>query len=344
MKKQFITVLILFVYTTIHAQHRGNYDYTVESAELISRQNVMHGGNAPFYNPNVYNQTNANLNPTNNIIIEVKALQNIKAASYTAVFNLSQIGSSAKETDSLGSIRINNVRKKLLGLGIPESDIIVDVISFVPVYETVVEKKLFSKKYNEIPIGFELQQNLHIQFKETHQFPKILSACAESEIYNLVKVDYFIENIAQVYKNLQTELLKLIEDKKAYYKTLGFDVSNNYNAFIADDKYCYFPKDFYKHYQAFNSISFEAIKQSKGVATAKKQTSYYYQPITYENFDMVINPSILEPVVQVGMHIKLQYTPKPEEKTEPITKTEIAHKYYVVSPNGAIDIKELKTN
>ena len=33
-------------------------------------------------------------------------------------------------------------------------------------------------------------------------------------------------------------------------------------------------------------------------------------------YDVVINPSILEPVVQIGMNIKLQFTPKPKEKKE----------------------------
>ena len=119
---------------------------------------------------------------------------------------------------------------------------------------------------------------------------------------------------------------------------------SQYNIAIADDKYCYFPKDFYQSYQAYNSVSFHALKKGKAITTVKKQTSYYYQPLTYENYDVVINPSILEPVVQIGMHIKLVYTPKPiEKKEEPITKTEIEHKYYVISPNGTIDVKELKT-
>ena len=136
---------------------------------------------------------------------------------------------------------------------------------------------------------------------------------------------------------------KLIEDKKTYYTVLGFDLAN-YNVAIADDKYCYFPKDFYQSYQAYNSVSFEALKTNKGITTVKKQTSYYYQPLTYENYDVVINPSILEPVVQIGMNIKLVFTPKPKEnKQQPITKTEIDHKYYVISPNGTIDVKELNT-
>ena len=44
------------------------------------------------------------------------------------------------------------------------------------------------------------------------------------------------------------------------------------------------------------------------------------------------------------MNIKLFYTPKPkEQKPQTVTKTEVDHKYYVISPNGTIDVKELNT-
>jgi hypothetical protein len=329
---------LLFIYSISIAQHKGNYE---DQDFLISRQNVLLSGNANTYNPTVQQQLNKNLNPSTTLFIDLKALQNVTAATYTAVFNISQIGETAEETNRLVNERINNIKDKLKG--ILSKDIVKDVISFVPVYEIEVEKKLFSKTYTEVPKGFELQQNIHIQFTNTNQFEDILTACAENEIYNLVKVDYFIDNIADVYKNLQSEILKLVEDKKAYYKTLGFDLSK-YDVSIADDKFCYFPKDFYRSYQAFNSVSFEALKKDKGVTTAKKQTSYYYQPLTYQDYDLVINPSIVEPVTQVGMNLKLQFTPKPKEEQKTITNTELVHKYYVVSPNGTIDVKELNTN
>ncbi len=341
--KKSILVLVLhfFIFNSSYAQHKGNYN---DEDFKISRQNIALSGNANIYNPAVQQQINKILNPSSDVIIDVKALQNVKAVTYTAVFNLSQIGTTAEETNSLINKRIEGVRNRLKSEGVLEKDIIIDVISFVPNYEIEVQKKLFSKTYTEVPNGFELQQNIHIQFKNTNQFEDILTACASNEIYNLVKVDYFIENIAQVYKNLQSELLKLIEEKKAYYKALGFDLED-YDVFVADDKYCYFPKDFYRSYQAFNSVSFEAIKTNKGVTTAKKQTSYYYEPLSYQNYDLVINPAILEPVIQIGMNIKLQYNPKPKEVVaKPITKTELVHKYYVVSPNGTIDVKELNTN
>ncbi len=338
MKNQMLCwMLITFAAITLQAQHKGNYDQ-------ISRQNILHSGNANLYNPAIQKHINKTLNPSTQITIDVKALQNVQAVTYTAIFNVSQIGSSADSTNLLMNQRIDKVKGALKTIGITEDNMAIDVISFVPNYEIEVQKKLFSKTYTEVPKGFELQQNLHIQFTKTNQFETILSACAKSEIYNLVKVDYFIDNIAEVYSNLQTKLLKLIETKKAYYKVLGFDLTN-YNIAMADDQYCYFPKDFYQSYQAFNSVSFEAIKKSKGVTSAKKQTSYYYQPLSYENYDVVINPSIIEPVVQIGMNIKLQFTPKPKEITpEPTVKTEVKHKYYVVSPNGTLDIKALQTD
>ena len=341
MKKTSLVLLCFLITQFIVAQHKGNYDQNTQ----ISRQNIVATkmGNTQRYGPQTSNPRR-NVNPSSAITIDVHALFNAKASSYTAIFNVAQIGPSADAASSLMNERITNIKKELLTIGIKETDIVIDVISFIPVYEIEVTKKLFSTKYNEVPKGFELQQNIHIQFKSTQQFEKILAACASNEIYNLVKVDYFIENIKQVYKKLQDELIKLIQEKKEYYKLLGFDLSD-YNAVMADDKYCYFPKDFYKSYQAFNSISFEALKKNKGVTKVKKQTSYYYQPISYENYDIVMNPAILEPVVQVGMQIKLVYSPKPkEQKQEPKTEIKTEHKYYVISPDGKIDVKELNTN
>lgn len=341
MKSNLFLTLIMCFSLTCFSQYKGNYNHVNED---ISRQNILTSGNANLYNPTVQRQIQKNLNPSQILTLDVRALQNESASTYVAIFNVSQIGETAEQTNALMATRIDAIKKTLVNNGINTDSFVVDVISFVPNYEVEVTKKLFSKTYTEVPKGFELQQNIHIKFSKTSQFETILEACAKSEVYNLVKVDYFIDDIQIVYKNLQDKLLKLIEDKKLYYKALGFNMSN-YNVAVADDKYCYFPKDFYQSYQAFNSVSFDALKKRESVTSVKKQTSYYYQPLTSETYDVVVNPTILEPVVQIGMHIKLVFTPKPKEKVEkPITKTKVEHKYYVISPNGTIDVKKLDTN
>lgn len=330
----FLVLLLCFSFAT--AQIRGN-------ATTISRQNVLHAealGNANAYgnDMNIFRQRNLVPNPI--ITIDVKALNNIVADSYTAVFNLVQIGETAEDTNRLMNERVNSVKSTLTAQGIISNDIIIDVISFVPVYETVVEKKLFSKTYTEVPKGFELQQNLHIKFTKVNQFEKVLAACAKNEIYNLVKVDYFINNIEAVYTKLRAEILKTLKEKQ-FYLDLGFDLTN-YKPTIADIKYCHFPREFYKSYQAFNSISLEAIKKPKGVLKAKKQTSYYYDPLSFKEYDVVINPSIVEPVIQIGMEIKLQYREKPEVP-KPIEKVKevIKNKYFILSKDGELKAKEL---
>ena len=199
MKSNFLNlILLLFFFGNVTAQHKGNYNQ-------ISRQNVLHSGNATIYNPTVQQQIAKVLNPSTNVFIDVKALQNVEATTYTAIFNISQIGPTADSTNLLINQRIDKIRSALKSIGITDDDFAVDVISFVPNYEIEVQKKLFSKTYTEVPNGFELQQNLHIQFTKTNQFETILTACAKSEIYNLVKVDYYIDNIAEVYKNLQNK-------------------------------------------------------------------------------------------------------------------------------------------
>ena len=342
MKNNLILLVLILTNITLYAQHKGNFNH-LESG-TISRQNISHTGNAPIYNPIKRQNYFGQLNPSNILTIDVKALQNVTAANYTAVFNLSQIGPTADSTNLLMDKRIKAVKAELTKLGIKPNQFAVDVISFVPKFELEVVKKLFSKTYNEVPIGFELQKNVMITFTKTQDFESILKICASHEIYNLEKGDYFIADVNSVYKNLQAKLVALINERKTYYEALGFNIST-YTPSVADESFCYFPKDFYRSYQAFNSVSYEAISKRKGVTTAEKQTSYYYQAITYEDFDIVVNPSILEPVVQVGMNIKLQLTPKPiEQKQEPITKIETKYKYYLVSPNGNVSYKELPSN
>jgi len=338
--KKIILLSFILISTLAFSQIKGN------AVTTISRQNVMSSeslGNASTYKKQLQQFRHQNLVPNPVITLDAKALNNIIADSYTAVFNLTQIGETSEETNQLMNDRITKVKAKLLTYGILEKDIVIDVISFVPVYETVIERKLFSKKYNEIPKGFELQQNIHIQFTKVNQFQNILSACANNEIYNLVKVDYYINDIQEVYKKLRQELLNTLKEKQQFYSDLGFDLST-YQPTLADTKYCHFPREFYKNYQAFNSISIDAIKKNRGVVSAKKQTSYYYDPLSFKNYDIVINASILEPVIQIGMELKIQYTPKPKTpKEETIVEKEIIkNKYFVISNEGTIAIKELK--
>jgi len=314
-KHNFLFILFLLP-QFFFAQHAGNQNYVAINSRL--------------------HQTASRPSPI--ILLKTDVLMNVKSKNYTAVFNVSQVGATAEGANNLMNNRINAVKKGLLELGLAEESIHIDMISFVPVYEIEIEKKLFSKTYNEVPKGFEIQKNIHINFLKNETFENILSLCAQNEIYNLVKVDYFVEDIEKVYAKMQEKALEVIKSKKEFYQSIGIDFEK-YDMVFAESRNVSTPHESYSNYQAFNSISVEAVRQKKGLKEVKKQKSVYYNPISYKKFDTVINPVINEPVVQFTLSLQMQFSPKPKEA---VTKEVIKEttKYYMITPEG--NFKQLK--
>jgi hypothetical protein len=342
--KKIVTSILFFAILVMNAQHMGNFNNMAEDMS-ISRANIVTStGNGTAYG-NPYALQYVAPQPSNILHINLRSLYNVEATDYTAVFNIVQVGKTAEETTQLMNDKIDLIKEELVAQGF-QGQFALDMISFVPQYEIEVTKKLFSKTYTEVPVGFELQQNLLISYRKDSDFQNILTACGKAEVYNLVKVDYYVKNLEEVYEDLQNKLLAEVAKKKLYYKELGFDMSD-YNVMMADKKYYHTPKDFYKSYLAAENVSMEALKNQKSVTTVRKPTSYYYDPIPYNGYDVVVNASITKPVIQLGMDLSLQYTlkpveKKPEPKPEPVKTPN--PKVYVVSPSGPIDIKEIPNN
>lgn len=343
MKKLFTSIL-MFAALSINAQHMGNFNNKVADMD-ISRANIATSmGNGVAYGT-PYTQQYVPLQPSSILNINLRSLYNVDATDYTAVFNIVQVGKTAEEATQLMNDKIELVKKELNSSGF-QGQFALDMISFVPQYEIEVTKKLFSKTYTEVPVGFELQQNLLISYKKDSDFQKILTACGKAEVYNLVKVDYYVKNLEAVYEELQNKLLAEVTKKKAYYEILGFDMTK-YDVIMADKKYYHTPKDFYKSYLAAENISMESLKNQKSVTTVRKPTSYYYDPIPYNGYDVVVNAAITKPVIQLGMDLSLRYTLKPivkEPVPQPAPIKTPNPKVYVVSPNGPIDIKQIPNN
>ena len=325
---------------SLGAQHLGNFNNQASQMQ-ISRANIATsdmGNRAIGYHP--AQVSHINLQPSNVLNLNLRSLYNVEATDYTAVFNINQVGKTADETTQLMSDKINAIKAELKSKGF-NGQFAIDMISFVPQYEIEVTKKLFSKTYTEVPVGFELQQNLLISYNNDTDFEKILSACASAEVFNLVKVDYYVKNLEAIYADLQVKLLAEVKKKKEYYTALGFDMST-YDVHMADAKYYHMPKDHYKSYVAANNISMDALKQKKGITRIKKPTSYYYDPIPHAGYDIVINAAITKPVIQLGMDLTLRYVPKPEKPVPPVAPIKQPKpKVYVISPTGPVDIKQL---
>ena len=103
------------------------------------------------------------------------------------------------------------------------------MVNFLPKYEYDVSKKLFSRKtYTEIPKGFELQKNIHIRYTDPTLLERIVTAAARQEIYDIVKVDYFVKDSETIYAQLRETTFKYLKNIENQYKTLGIQLDSAY--------------------------------------------------------------------------------------------------------------------
>jgi hypothetical protein len=243
------------------------------------------------------------------ILLETNVLMNVKADSYIAIFGISQVGEKIETCHEMVNNRINGFLASLKTLGINTDDTYIDFISQVPVFEIEVEKKLFSKTYNEIPKGFEVKKNIHVKYKDQKIAEKLLVEAAKNEIYDIVKVDYIVNNNEVIYDSLRNVSIKLMNKKVAEFKKLGLKFETKYNS-ISEDISSTYPLERYSRYAAFTDPSVNVVSKSGKYGTNSRSVSLFYNKLPYNEFDMVINPVVVDPVVQYAFKLKQKFVLK----------------------------------
>lgn len=315
MKKLFSTFLALLFSSFLIAQASGNINYQ----------------NQQYYSNNTINVSF----PSNaDILVSVKGLANVKADVYTAIFSTTQTGKTTKEVNELIDQRITQSLNEIkLKTGVES---FVDMISFVPVYEYEAEKKVFNRKtYNEVPAGFEVKKNIHIEYTDPNQLNEFIAILSNNEIYDLVKVDYFSNQLETIKKEMMNKAKLLIQEKiKNYEMQLG-ETFTNAEKRITDDYIINFPIEMYKSYEAYNSSSL-SLKRAGNINQLNKSVTLYYQPVLNKEFDFVINSTVLEPVIQIQYEVKIAINREKKQNS----KTD--KEFILVTPNG--DLKTLNIN
>ncbi len=299
---------------TINQSERG--EYQLQNLERGIQNNAL---NSNYYSVNDHE-----------IILECDAIMNVKADSYLLIFNITQVAQTAKEADELINKRINAFVESLAVLAIRPTDVHQDMIYLIPVFEFEVEKKLFSKTYNEVPKGFEMQKNVHVKFKKSDIVDDIVTLAATNEIYDLVTIEYFVKNQQLVFDSLRSASINYIDKNARKLEKLGIDLEEPHTTLVEQSNII-FPEDRYSDYESFVSQSIEAAKD-KAVTTVRKPKTVAYNKLPYNQFDIVINPEFLEPVVQFTYKLKVKYSLE-KDKPKPVNH------YFILDNNG--NLKEV---
>jgi hypothetical protein len=326
--KTFTWVLALFFVLgapCLMGQAEGNYKY---SSNPAPKNNLYYDnvGGALSSGPT----SNAVITGNNEVVVKVNGLMNVLADNYVAVFNVLQVGDKIESTNEMMNTRLAVFKGALRQAGIDTADIHVDMISFVPRFDIEVETKVFTKNNNEVPAGFELQKNVMVRYRKSTQLDAVIGAAARAEIYDLVKVDYFIPSLQKSYDTLQLACLNEVKSRVKNFELIGFKL-DTLRKVMAEDFYSTFPGERYSSYKAFARTSLPAARRNGSPAKlneADKTTSRFYGPIEYNRYDLVINPVVIEPMVQLSYSVTVKYL-----INEPVQPKAL---YYIIMENGEL--------
>lgn len=328
---------ILLMFLTIEnagAQAMGNYN---EQQIQMPGQNYNQYSNVNFTAQYRAIPKAAMIIGENILEISVNALSNQEADTYTAIFSVMQLGKTAEETNNLMNSRVNAFIADLKSLGLTPENIYIDMVNFLPKYENDVTKKLFSKKtFTEIPKGFEMQKNVHISYTKPEILDDIVTAASRQEIYDIVKVDYFVQHQDEIYLQLRKAAVDYLEKVKQQLIGAGVNLDSAYTS-AAENAWVAYPMNRYESYQAFSSQSIDPGDKNVNINLVDKPTSRFYNAIPANDYDVVINPAILEPAVQFSYNLVMRFT-MPERK--PVTMTQTKKEFIMVTPTG--EVKSLK--
>jgi uncharacterized protein YggE len=304
MKNLILLAISLMFCAVIWAQQAGNVTYGNQNYRLKDTKAPVQSRSSEY------------------VTLEVAGIYNIKTDGYIAIFGITQMGKTADEADQLMKEQIEAVRQGIKSEGL-SAEVFVDMISFVPMYEYEVEKKVFSKKtYKEIPTGFEMKKNLHIKYTDPEVLERLISICAKAEIYDIVKVDYFSDKLEQYKDEMRAKSVEILKKKMKFHNDLlGIDLDKKMRN-MGEGFQMIYPLEQYASFQAYSSSALNAKKGAK-VTQANKTTSMYYNPVFPKAHDFVINAGMVEPTIQLLYTVQLTYHLRKdkEEKDKPVAAT-----------------------
>jgi uncharacterized protein YggE len=294
MKKVFLVlVLLVFVNLVSFAQERsnastyGNTDprITLATGDLASLETSK--------------------DVTEVFFLESTVLMNVKADEYVASFGISGDGETSLKSEQVVDSKIDTLKSKLTALGLTET--FTDFINQAPYYEYDATSKAATEKLK----GYKTAKNLLVRYKDRNLLRQITNAANASGIYDLIKIDFVVNDFSGIKTKMINEAMKIIKTKEQNYAALG--IAMKIVGVVTEKFKTYAPDELYQDYTAYEAGNTQGYKRV--VQKAKASTSYY-SGYDGKDFDLTINPNTLEPNVQAVMYLRVKYLPTVTPKTE----------------------------
>lgn len=292
--KIYVCLLAFMLVTAadVYAQTSGNIAYSEAGRRNNNNARALTLGAIPL--------------PDNSgMLIPAHVQINIKGDEHVALFGLSQEGSTIQDCNRKLTQQIEKFSDELKNIGLKAEDIMIDYTTQTRTYDYQISGSVA----NEKATGFVVKKTVSVHFKEKEWMDKVMAAAAKSNVYDLIKVDYLVNNTAAVRERLLEECAQLIKEKaERYEKILGLKFRTQIQ--IAQENYdTIFPSESYDSYVAFESgkVTESAFSDRNRVKEARKDETFFFNTQNESSFDSIINPVVTEPVIQFSLYLQIRY-------------------------------------
>lgn len=300
MKKLFFAILFLFSYWNIKAQVN------------------------PFYtNPN-YNQGQLNLNTNQNYEINAnpyrleiltKVLYNAKPDGYHLTYSKSFISKSVEAVELMMNKETDALIAAVKQIGITQDDVWVDVVSLDPVFEFYLRDTMDRRAD-----GYKITENITFKVKDIALLRHLSKICLDYEVYDLLKIQPFIENAQPILDTLMNKSLDLLNRKKSMSESVGWKIRGG-NVSFKERTDVFYPNERYLKSIISNqsAIYQHQLGENTTVQYFRQLNANNYNNYNHKQADYVYHANVNEPVIQFYMESIYTYKkpepPKEEEKS-----------------------------
>lgn len=296
MKKVLLLAVCLLFVSSAFGQEAGNRVYGNRGNTDQQVQRRM--PNMPKTTVDSVSIDPANQTITHYQFIDAKILTTVEAREYTAVFGLAQEAATIPEANRKLEKQITAFRQGLSALGITAGDTYVDFITQNRVYDYTVKGNTAREKVS----GFQIKENFIIRYKDRLLLGKIVSLAAQNEIFDLVKVDYVVGDLAQVKSQMVNEAARIIKAKEGDFGKLGVKLTP---ITVSLEQFDVFqPFEAYNSYKAFEAGEVDNVYRT---VEKRKNSTFYFEPLPEGTFDAVVKSIGTTPEVQCTYYLRLKY-------------------------------------
>jgi uncharacterized protein YggE len=230
--------------------------------------------------------------------IDVKVLTSLETKEYVAVFGLAQQADTVQVANKKLQEQVAAFKSNLSSLGVRPEDTYLDFITQNRVYDFVVKGATAREKVS----GFQIKQNLAVRYKDSALLDQIVPAAAQAGIFDLIKVDYVTGDLNAVRAQMAAEAQKALKRKEEDYARLGLKLSP---VSVAAENFDSFqPYEAYSSYKAFEAGNVDGMYN---VVEQRKNSTFFFEPLSPGKFDLVISPIGLQPQVQCTFFLRMKY-------------------------------------